>query len=71
MIERSNADPRYVNGIQTWFDVLNHIRYKLDLLTIKVTIYKWSKDNKCLGEKCVTMSNMWDVTNSKDDKILR
>lgn len=70
IIEKRNSDPQYVNDIKTWVEVLNYLRYKLGRTTINARIYKWSSNNRCLGEKLVTMSNMWDVTNSKTDKVL-
>ena len=71
IIEKRKSDPQYVNDIKTWTEVLNYLRYKLDRTTIAAHIYKWSSNNKCLGEKLVTMSNMWDVTNSKTDNVLK
>ena len=59
-----------VNDIATWEQVTHYLRNKLDQWTIKVHIYKWSSNNRCLGEKCVTMGNLWVVANSFNDKIL-
>jgi len=70
IINNNNADPKYINDILTWDDVLNTLRNGLDQWTIKVHIYKWSSNNRCLGEKCVTMGNLWDIANSANDKVL-
>ena len=71
IIEKRNSDPQYVNDIETWDDVLDYLKHRLDKQAINARIYKWSSNNKCLGEKLVTMSNMWDVTNSKTDNVLK
>ena len=59
-----------VNDIATWEQVTHYLCYKLDQWTIKVHIYKWSSNSKCLGEKCVTMGNMWFICFSETDKVL-
>ena len=59
-----------VNDIKTWDDVLDYLKHKLDQWTIKVHIYKWSSNSRCLGEKCVTMGNMWFICFSGTDKVL-
>ena len=59
-----------VNDIKTWDDVLDYLKHKLDQWTIKVHIYKWSSNNRCLGEKCVTMGNLWFICFSETDKVL-
>lgn len=69
-IERNNADPTYVNDIKTWDDVLDYLKHKLDQWTIRVHIYKWSSNSRCLGERCVTMGNMWFICFSGTDKVL-
>ncbi len=69
-IAYSNGYPTYVNDINTWGDVLDTLRHRLDQWTIKVHIYKWSSNNRCLGERCVTMGNLWDIANSANDKVL-
>lgn len=69
-IERRQSDPSYVNDIKTWDEVLDYLRKKLDQWTIKVQIYKWSSNNRCLGHKCVTMGNLWDVVWNGTDKVL-
>lgn len=69
-MEINNADPKYVNGIKTWDVVLDYLRNKLDQWTIKVHIYKFSSNSRCLGEKCVTMGNLYQVASSPTDKIL-
>lgn len=70
IIKRNNADPKYINDILTWDDVLNTLRNGLDQWTIRVHIHKWSKNNKCLGERCVTMGNLWDICSNGTDKVL-
>lgn len=69
-IERNNADPKYINDITSWDDVSDILRHKLDQWTIRVHIYKWSSNNRCLGKKCVTMGNLWDVCWNGTDKVL-
>lgn len=69
-IEHHHSDPSYVNDIKTWDEVLDYLKHKLDQWTIRVHIYKWSSNSRCLGEKCVTMGNLWDVVWNGTDKIL-
>lgn len=61
-------DFEYVNGIATWPQVTHYLRNNLDQWVKKVHIYKWSSNSKCLGEKCVTMSNICDVAFALRDK---
>ena len=68
VIEYRNSDPKVINGIKTWPEVTGYLRHKLDQWTIKVYIYKYSSDNKTLGEKCVTMANLVDVCLALRDK---
>jgi len=70
IIGKKNADPEYKNGLKQWRDVTAILRNGLDQWTISVHIYKYSSDNRLLGEKHVTMGNLWDVTNSLTDKVL-
>lgn len=70
IIEKRNSDPQYVNDIETWDDVLDYLKHRLDKQTITARIYKWSSNNRCLGEKLVTMSNMWFVLSVGTDKVL-
>ena len=69
-IEYNNSDPKYINDITTWGDVLDTLRHRLDQWVIKVHIYKWSSNNRCLGSRCVTMGNLYFVAGSPTDKIL-
>ena len=69
-IAYSNGYPTNVNDIKTWDDVLDYLKHKLDQWTIKVYIYKWSSNHRCLGERCVTMGNLYFVAGSPTDKIL-
>ena len=68
IIEHSNSDPSYVLNIKTWEKVTNYLRNKLDQWVIRVKIYKYSSDNKLLGEKCVTMGNICEVAFALRDK---
>jgi hypothetical protein len=70
IIKRQNADPKDVLGIKTWGEVLDYLRNKLDQWTIGVHIYKYSSNDRLLGERNVTMGNLWEVANSLTDKIL-
>lgn len=70
IIEYNNSDPKHINDIATWGDVLDTLRRGLDQWAIKVHIYKWSKNDRCLGHRCVTMGNLWDIANSANDKVL-
>ena len=69
-LERDYRDTKYINGIKTWNEVLDILKNKLDQWTKKVYIYKFSKNSRCLGSKCVTMGNLWEVANSVNDKVL-
>lgn len=69
-IIRQYSDPSYINDIKTWDEVLDYLRNKLDQRTTSVHIYKWSSNSRCLGERNVTMGNLWEVANSLTDKIL-
>jgi hypothetical protein len=68
IIEKENSDPVYRNGILTWGAVTSILRNNLPNSTIRVQIYKYSNDNKCLGYKCVRMNNIVDVVLSLKDK---
>ena len=70
IIEHNNSDPKHINDIATWDDVLDILRNGLDQWTIKVHIYKWSKNDRCLGHRCVTMGNLYFVAGSPTDKVL-
>jgi hypothetical protein len=67
-IERSSRDPTYVNGLTQWVQVTSYLRKKLDQWATRVHIYKYSSDDRLLGEKCVTMSNICDVAFTLRDK---
>ena len=58
----------YRNGILTWGAVTSILRNNLPDSTIRVQIYKYSSNNKCLGYKCVRMNNIVDVALSLRDK---
>ena len=63
-----HRDPQYVNGLQTWMQVTDYLRNKLDQWTISVHIYKYSSDDRTLGEKHVTMGNICDIAFTLRDK---
>ena len=67
-IERINFDPIYVYGIKTWTGVTDYLKKKLDSNTIRVHVYKWSKDNKRLGRALINMSNIAKVAYTLRDK---
>lgn len=69
-IEYNNSDPKYINDIAIWGDVLDTLRHRLDQWTIRVHIYKWSSNHRCLGHRCVTMGNLYFVARSPTDKVL-
>lgn len=60
----------YVNGLTSWSDVTDFLKNKLDQFTYRVNIYKYSSNDRLLGQKCVTMANLTDVMNSSNDKCL-
>ena len=68
IIKRQNSDPSYINDIKTWPQVTDYLRNKLDQWTTCVHIYKYSSDDRLLGEKCVTMSNICEVAFALRDK---
>ena len=70
IIKQDHADPIYVNNIETWEDVVNHLKFNLPFWAISVTIYKYSSNHRTLASRFVTMSTMWNVVNSPTDKIL-
>ena len=69
-MERHYSDPIYVNDIETWDEVLDYLKHKLDQWTIRVQIYKYSSNDRCLGYKCVTMGNLYEIANTPNDKVL-
>ena len=70
VVERKMNDPVYHKDIKTWGDVTKILRHGLSSITTAATIYKYSSDNKCLGQKRVTMGNLVDVATSLRDKCL-
>lgn len=70
IINRANGDPTYKNDIPTWENVTDILKKGLDQWTTSVHIYKYSSNDRLLGEKCVTMGNLWDVANSPKDNIV-
>lgn len=69
-IEHHNSSPSYKNDIKTWSEVLDILRNGLDQWTTRVYVYKWSKNDRCLGSRCVTMGNLYFVAGSPTDKVL-
>ena len=67
---KTNDRSEYFNGFKTWDEVIEFLTTKLDQWTTKVYIYKYSSNHRLLGQKCVTMGNLIEVANSKNDKIL-
>ena len=67
-IERINYDPIFVNDIMTWVGVTDYLKKKLDSNTIRVHVYKWSENNKCLGRALINMSNIAKVAYTLRDK---
>ncbi len=70
VIERRMSDPIYYKYIKTWEGVTKILKHGLSSITTAATIYKYSSDNKCLGQKRVTMGNLVDVATSPNDKCL-
>ena len=68
IIEYNNSDPKHINDIATWPEVTYYLRHKLDQWAIMVHIYKYSSDDRLLGEKCITLSNLVDVCLALRDK---
>ena len=68
IIEKDNYSPTYVNGLTQWAQVTHYLRNKLDQWTKSVHIYKYGSDNRLLGKKFVTMSNICDVAFALRDK---
>lgn len=65
----SNAkDFECINGLTQWVQVTNYLRNKLDQWTIGVHIYKYSSDDRLLGERYVTMGNICEVAFALRDK---
>ena len=67
-IIRRHSDPIYVNGLTQWVQVTNYLRKRLDQYTIGVNIYKYSSNDRLLGQKYVTMGNLCEVAFSLRDK---
>jgi hypothetical protein len=70
IIEHNYSDPTYVNDIKTWEEVLDYHRNKLDQWVVRVHIFKLSSNNRLLGDKVVSMDNLYAVASSKNDKVL-
>ena len=67
-IERVYYDPIYVNDIMTWIGVTDYLKNKLDSNTIRVHVYKWSENNKCLGHAHIHMGNIAKAAYTLRDK---
>lgn len=70
VITKNHSDPTYMNDIPTWDKVREILRNGLDQYTISVHIYKLSSNHRTLGEKHVTMGNLWNVLSYGTDKVL-
>ena len=70
IIEHNYSDPTYVNDIKTWEEVLDYLRNKLGQWVVRVHIFKLSSNNRLLGDKVVSMGNLYAVASSKNDKVL-
>jgi hypothetical protein len=70
IIKIDGSDPKYVNDIDSWDKVKEILKNELPLRTIFVDIYKYSKDNKQLGHRCVSMRNLYQVATSDSDKYV-
>jgi len=68
VIKYAHSDPKYVNDILTWPQVTTYLRKKLDQWVVSVTIFKYSSDDRILGQKTVTMGNICDVAFALRDK---
>lgn len=62
---------RVVRGLKKWAEVVEFLKTQLDEWTTSVEIHKFSSDNKTLGCKFVTMSNLLEFVNSPNDKVLK
>ena len=67
-VEKMFYDPIFVNGINTWTGVTDYLKNKLDSNTIRVQVYKWSSDNKCLGHATINMGNIAKIAYTLRDK---
>ena len=70
VIKIDNSDPKYVNGIDSWDKVKETLKNELPFRTTSVGIYKFSKNNKCLGQRLVSMRNLYKVVTSDSDKYI-
>ena len=70
IIEHKDCDPTYINGLKKWNEVTDYLVNKLDQWTIRVQIFKFSSDERVLGENCVTMGNLVKVATSSTDKVI-
>jgi len=71
IIGNHHSSTRYVNGLKTWKQVTDFLKNNLEQWTISVEIFKYSSDNKILGQKYVTMGNLIEVAMSETDKVLK
>jgi len=67
-VEKVNYGPVFVNCIKTWTGVTDYLKKNLDSNTIRVHVYKWSSDNKCLGRATIHMGNIAKVAYTLRDK---
>ena len=70
-IEQRHCDPIYVRGLESWKDVTDYLKNKLETRAWGVNIVKYSSDGKLLGRIFVTMKNFIKVATSTTDKVLK
>ena len=70
IIKIEGSDPKYINGIDSWDKVKEILKNELPLRAIFVDIYKFSKNNKSLGKRFVSMRNLYEVVTSDSDKYI-
>lgn len=68
LIIRNYGKVEYQNDILTWPDVTKFLRYKTPVDTISITIFKFSSNNRILGQKYVNIGNIVKVATSLTDK---
>ena len=68
LIIRNYGKVEYKNDILTWPDVTKFLRNKTPADTISITIFKYSSNNRILGQKYVNIGNIVKVATSLTDK---
>lgn len=67
----SFTDEIKIEKFKEWTQVVEFLKTQLDQWVTSVKLYKFSSDSKTLGYKTVTMSNLFEVVSSPNDKILK